>query len=182
MNCEQAIEKIRDLFELTCIELFQQMDCTVKRLDDADVDVNAEALPMARIDAGAEDFELMISLRVPYSTLAMTYPVQEDIASLDEAQLEDWVSELSNRVVGKLNQGLIRHGSGLKIGLPNAHFSYCVDEDISDNWETFIFCFDIDSEWFEAAISIELLGSSIVFSESGNDNPSAVGEGEIDFF
>ncbi len=179
MHREQALDTICHAFESSCIEVFQSLNCAISPIENTDLDI--EEIPAARIDAGNSDFEITISLHLPFSTLAMTYPVQDDIATVDEGKLEDWIAELSNRLMGKLKFKLESRNCSLNTGLPSCSFGTEALDELPENGNLFVYHFDIDNEVFETSISVELFSDEVSLSDE-QDSDDGVSEGEIEFF
>jgi len=181
MDQKQFVKQISDLFESACTELFQSLDCNVEKLDASSVNFDTGDVPRATIDAGADDFEMELSLHLPFSGLAMTYPLQENITTIDESELEDWIAELSNRLLGDVKVKLRAHQCDLSVGLP----SYCFgdDEPIStEGKECHVSIFNIDNEFFQATMALELLSDPIAFSEQAVAANDPVEQGVLEFF
>ena len=115
MKSQNAIQRIYSLFEHACYELFKNYGHNIQRVYGSGFETSD--LPCARIDGGNDDFEILIAVHMPFSTLAQTYPVGGP-HTIAEDELEDWVSELSNRLLGKLNAQIALHNCPLKSGLP----------------------------------------------------------------
>jgi len=107
MNSIEVVQGIEGLFEAVCVSLFESLNCTVRRIKNANNEpVDA---PIACIDAGSIDLELMTGLELPMSVLSLTYPVEGDTREVGEAHLGDWIGELSNQLIGRLKVELSDH-------------------------------------------------------------------------
>lgn len=175
-----ATETFCELFETSCIELFSGLDCQVQRLA-ADDSVMGNA-PIAYIDAGSEDVEIFIALHVPFTVLTMTYPefAAERIMAVSEEVLEDWISELSNQLVGRFKHKLLTHGCVITIGLPE--FLYDGDGGQLPIRELVPhhFYFDIDHEIIKCSLYLQLLNPNLTLAPATED--TGPGEGELEFF
>lgn len=180
MNREQGLQTICDLFECSCIELFESFNCRIKTLDDAELDTLI--VPTARIDSGNSELEIVIALHLPFSALAMTYPVQDNITRIDEAELEDWLTELSNRLLGKFNRHLSLYGCQLNHGLPEYYFGTQDSPAVDKEFESFAYHFDLDHELFKAVISIELFGKEVTLLEQRMESTDMVQDGDLELF
>lgn len=140
-------------------------------------------MAVACVDGGTDDFEVILTLNMPLSALAMTYPVQS-ITAIDERELEDWVSELANRLLGKFNEKLLKFGHHLTVGLPQhgvgVEFIQVLNN--RDRGHFFYHDFEIDGELFRASIQIELFHQDIQFKEVDDLVQANVDDGEIEFF
>lgn len=172
---------IRDQFELSCVELFSSLDCTVFKHDS--VDMEMDSAPIAFIDAGSEDLEVVIVLHVPLSVLTMTYPefAAESIMAVSEQVLEDWISELANQLVGRFKNKMISHGCRLKIGLPAMYYDSGDATLPIEGHEPFRFFFDIDKELVECSLYLQLFNPDLQLSQPEEDSNGA-GEGELELF
>lgn len=170
---------LRDLFEATCFELFSQFNGEMTQIESAHF--NGDTMPFARIDAGCHDFEIEVSLNMPFSALAMTYPIVCDIAKIDESELEDWITELCNRLMGQLRRNLMVYNVQLQTGLPDYCFGYPRDPKTSKTGYSFLFQFEFDAEVFEVGLFIEIFNTQLVFNMTENE-ASTTQAGDIEFF
>jgi hypothetical protein len=177
---EQIVPCVADQFELMCVELFESLNCSIKRITEHEEAV--AGIPIACIDAGSEDLEILLSLRIPVSVLSLTYPLQEDIVGMDDVILEDWLSELSNQLVGKMKRKLFVYGLELQIGLPNSYFGTDINEIIPEDFNSVYYYFDVDNEICCCTISVGIFNEDMVFErqESIPDDNSV--ESELELF
>ncbi len=180
MRKKEVAQCIQRLFLECCEKLFQSLDCTTHLLSDTSADLSQS--PIACIDAGSDDVEFMIALQLPLPVLALTYPVAEGITTVDENRLEDWISELSNQLIGRLKAKLIEHDCFVSIGLPQSFFGADVDELLAENSEQVDYYFDIDGEVCGCSISIEVFDEAMSFSVEKNDAIDIQEEGELELF
>ncbi|BCD98728.1 hypothetical protein [Marinagarivorans cellulosilyticus] len=178
MNVTQAIELIRTLFEQSCTELFESMHCNVEPA--ACNDVESAYIPAAYIDAGADDFELLLTLRLPLAALTMTYPIQDQIVSIDESELEDWILELSNRLLGLLKAKLMSRDCRLNTGLPSHDFGEDTTQSINQ-CEYIPYYYKLDEEPIEMGITLETFSETIAIEDDAKEDDSAQA-GDLDFF
>lgn len=179
MQPDEAIELICQLFEESCVELFESMQCHTQRIGAHDL-LGADA-PIAFIDAGSDDFEVLLTLRLPFPALTMTYPVQDHILSVDEKELEDWILEMSNRLLGLFKVSLMARGCNVNTGLPSHDFGF--DNSHSINQQTYhAFHFIIDEEIVETGIRIEVLSDEVSLATITTIPDAHIQSGEIDFF
>ncbi|HEY7773842.1 MAG TPA: hypothetical protein VIC26_11725 [Marinagarivorans sp.] len=179
MHKVSATDLIRDLFEQACLELFQTMDCDIQPL--ACDSVDSTYMPTAYIDAGTDDFELLLTLRLPLAALTMTYPIQEHILSVDESELEEWILELANRLLGLLKAKLILHDCPLKTGLPSYDFGQDSTQSIN-RCEYAPYFFVLDEEPIELGITLEMLRDDIIMTQQAKAGDNSIQAGELDFF
>lgn len=170
---------LRDLFEATCFELFSQFNGEMTQIESAHF--NGANMPFARIDAGCHDFEIEATLNMPFSALAMTYPIHCNIAKIDESELEDWITELCNLLMGQVKRNLIAYNIQLQTGLPDYCFGYPGNPKSSKTGYSFLFQFEFDAEIFEVGLFVEVFNPNLVFnmSETPVDTTQT---GDIEFF
>ena len=180
MDHQQTIHSIRDLFESTCMILFQSFDCKVVEL--GDIEFDSTDVPTASVDAGSNDLEITLFLQLPFSALAMTYPIQRDVVNVDEGKLEDWICELSNQLIGKFKTELRAHGCHLDSGLPDFTLTSETYENVLQSQESFTFYYDIDNIVFVTSICMELLDDEIVFNAANIVDGNAVDDGDLELF
>lgn len=180
MRKNEVVQCIQSLYLECCKNLFQSLDCKTKLTSGKNI--NLDESPIACIDAGSEDIEFMIALQLPLQVLALTYPVAEGITTVEENRLEDWISELSNQLIGRLKAKLIEHDCYVRIGLPQSYFGANVDELLSQNSEHADYYFDVDGEICGCSISIEVFDEAMSFSIEKNQNIDMQEEGELELF
>jgi hypothetical protein len=180
MRKYEVIQCIQNLFLECCENLFESLDCTTELTDERAV--NLDESPIACIDAGSEDIEFMIALQLPLQVLALTYPVAEGITKVEEDRLEDWISELSNQLIGRLKAKLIEHDCFVNIGLPLSYFGADVNELLSQNSDQADYYFNVDGEICSCSISIEIFDDAMSFSIDKNDDIDIQEEGELELF
>ncbi len=177
-----SVERIHQLFEEACHTLFSELGCTALRVDTPLDTYELEDAPSALIDAGSNDIELNVILRFPTPLLALTYPASDGITQIDDATLEDWVSELANRLVGHLKRQLMDHGCPVMIGLPTYYHGSDLDEASIGDGQFEHYYFDIDQITGECAISTALFNPDLQLTEPADSGESADDDGGIEFF
>lgn len=184
MHSSDVINQIEDLFEVACIGLFESLNCKAVRvdLDTYELASNFHDAPIACIDAGSTEVELITGLQLPMSVLALTYPVQGEITGVDEERLEDWISELSNQLMGRLKTKLFSHQCQVFLGLPTTYFGAYIGDLISGEGEIKTLYFNLDGEFCACHISIETFGDDLAFSVEVDESIDVIAEGEIELF
>ncbi len=179
MSSTSIALQLRDLFEATCYELFTGLNGQITQVESVDFD--GSHMPFAHIDAGCNDFEIEITLSLPFSALAMTYPVYCNITKIDESELEDWITELSNRLMGQLRRNLMMYSVQLQTGVPDHCFGYPSDPKSTQTGYHFLFQFEFDAEVFEAGLFVEVFNPELVFNMRAAEK-NAINDGNIEFF
>ncbi len=178
MEATEISEQVFQLFNESCVEMFSDLNCSINEASSPDEHV--DEAPISDIDAGSEDLEIRLLLRFPYSVLAMTYPV-DDVLDVDDSKLEDWLSEMSNQLIGRLKNKLIKHEVYLNMGLPENHFGLQPEQLKPEGFEHRIFYYDIDNEIFECHVSVDVINEHMTFhSEESSDDMHD--EGELELF
>lgn len=180
MRDNEVIKCIQDLFFQSCKDLFENLDCNVGLM--VDKPERLENCPIACIDGGSSDIEFKIALELPMPVLALTYPVGEGITKVEEDRLEDWISELSNQLIGRLKTKLIAHECFISIGLPATFFGANVDDLLAENSSIDSYYFDIDGEVAGCSISIEVYDEAMSFCLEANSHEEDQNEGELELF
>lgn len=181
MRQNEVIQSIQSLFLQCCQTLFEGLDCNTKMAAACRAE-DLENSPIACIDGGSDDIEFMVALQLPLEVLAMTYPIAEGITTIEENRLEDWISELSNQLIGRLKAKLIEHDCFVNIGLPISYFGANVDELLSQNSALANYYFDIDGQICGCSISIEVFDEGMSFSIEANRDVDLQEGGELEFF
>lgn len=177
----ESVPQILNVFETACLELFQSLNCNVCKVEPCP-DAVADA-PLTHIDAGSEDMEIVIVLRAPLPVLSITYPHfdMNNILAINEEQLEDWISELANQLVGRFKNKMLNFGCSLQIGLPEMIYdAHNVKLPIT-NHVAYRYYFDIDKEKIECSLYLQLLNQNLVLTPQQQAD-GGVQEGELELF
>lgn len=178
----EITECVQSLFEAACIELFQALDCVITKTDES-IEDGLEDAALSYIDAGSDDLDVIIMMRIPPSVLSLTYPefTSDHILSVDETRLEDWISELANQLVGRLKNKLIMYDCRLKIGLPTTFFDIHEIDIPVVNHERLTLNFDVDREALELSLFIEVFNEDMILTPPQEED-TGTGEGELELF
>ena len=160
MRHKEVIGHIHAHFESSCHDLFAGLNCSLAPLSESSHDF--EHAPIACIDAGSNEIELNIGLELPMEVLALTYPVP-NIIDVDEESLEDWISELSNQLIGRLKAKLLKHDLQIDLGLPTSYFGAELDNLILADQNRLSLFFDLDGESCAFHVGIEIFQEDIGF-------------------
>jgi chemotaxis protein CheX len=179
MKATNVLEQVEVLFSSASQDLLAGMNCDVSIVDDADYEM-IDA-PVATIDAGSQDLEIQIALEMPMSVLALTYPVP-NISVVDDASLEDWISELSNQLIGRLKSKLLKHEQEVTLGLPGSYFGVDIDDLMSSDSHRYTVYLNVDGQVCAFHVAIEALAGDINFSDAEVDSDDALMESEIELF
>ncbi len=179
MNQDFALQYLDGLFVDACVALFHYQDSPIRpvRVED----FNFSEMVVAGVDGGSDDFEVVLSLNLPFSALAMTYPVPS-VAHISEDDLEDWASELANRLLGKFNDELAKTGHRLKVGLPQREVGAEFVQVLGPGGIVCVHDFHIDGELFRATMQIELLKDDIAFIVQEPVGDGSVSSGDLELF
>ncbi len=191
MDHNTIIEAVEGLFESACVSLFKSMNCSPTRIyiEDAELISLLNKSPLAAIDAGSNEIEFNIAIQVPMAVLAMTYPLlgeivlqENSLSSVNDEQLEDWISEISNQLIGRLKTKLTKRNCYISLGLPSTYFGIDANYVLADDGKKITIYFDLDGVICACHISIEFFSDNIKFDEFNDDNIDILPEGDIEFF
>ncbi len=172
---------VKEVFQGACVELFNSLDCSVACAERNDCGLYDA--PVACVDAGSKEVELVLGLQMPISLLALTCPVNACIVAVGEEYLEDWISELSNQLIGRVKSKLSSNESDLQLGLPVTYYG-ADDSELMQQDEKITLYFELDGEVCACYLSVELLvkaeelNSSNYFQEGADDSI----RGELELF
>lgn len=179
MDQNETLQFMSSLLEVSCLELFEKFGTEVSFHEDGDLDVSE--MPLAMIDAGNADFEAALMVHIPFSVLTATFPIRHHKEALGENELEDWICEIANRVLGRLKNKLHLYSCPIKTGLPEYYMgtqdSYAPSA-LSEELEYF---FELNGEMCKVTMFIELFTDHINFIENPNYE-YVVEDGDIDYF
>lgn len=178
MPSEQITQHMLELLHQSCMELFEDQSIQSEAAPEYGLPSDT---PTAVIDAGNHDLEIQLMIRLPIHVLAITYPGEDQITAVDEELLEDWISELSNRLIGRLKNKLLLHGCSLTMGLPSSYFGTEVDDLIPSGFENYSYYFSVDQELFECNLAIDIINPDMDYriEEAPDEGPE---DGELEFF
>ena len=176
----ETTQQIRNEFETSCLELFRSLNCDVTRLEKGEA---LDEAPLSYIDAGSEEIEVVIVLRAPLPVLTITYPRFEldNILSVDDEKLEDWLSELANQLVGRFKNKMLNLGCTLSIGLPELVYDAHGVKLPIEKHQTYRYFFDIDKQCMECSLYLRLFNENMVLTPQQLDSGGAQ-EGELEMF
>ncbi len=171
---------IEQVFEKSCIDQITGLNCTIKRLPDS-TETIANA-PISTIEAVSSDLDIKVIMQLPIHILALTYPTGEILAVYDET-LEDWISELSNQLIGKLKNELLKYGASVLINFPHAFYGNTVEELIPDHYPLHkIMNFDIDGQLFSCVLCVNQKNPALLLEKDPEADDQDIMTGDIEFF
>ncbi|MDX1692429.1 MAG: hypothetical protein R3208_01615 [Ketobacteraceae bacterium] len=179
MSAETNLQMLSGLFDMSCVELFTGLNCTIEKTDEPMA--RSADDPIAIVDAGSDELEIAVVLQLPVNILALSYRSDIDITQVAEEVLEDWIAELSNQLIGKLKNKLLAYNVQLKLGLPNAYFGADISELIPKTQHYIVSVFNIDNELLEIVLCVDILDDSLDLSATSVDDDGPVG-GELELF
>mgnify|MGYP003386205169 CR=1 FL=1 len=178
MKPNDVVWQIESLFAEASQDLIRGMNCDVSVMETECHEV-LDA-PIALIDAGTADLELQIALELPMAVLALSYPVP-NISVVDDESLEDWISELSNQLMGRLKTKLLKRDQDVMLGLPGSFFGVDIGEIMTLSEHRYTVYLNVDGEACAFHIGVETLSDEISFTEADADEEELM-ESEIELF
>jgi hypothetical protein len=173
----EILRPLHALFESTCVEVFESLHCTLKKVDQVEKVVSVNC---SYINASSDEIALTLLLRGPISILKKTYPIKDNVESIKPAELDDWISELANRFMGSLKNKLISYEHSLQLGIPVNQCAIDFAEFLSDDYNSFVLHFDIGYEIFECSLHAKILNNNISFNY--NEVKDDSDDGELEMF
>jgi hypothetical protein len=173
----ETTQQIHDLFALSCIELFEGLNCMIVSTELAPGVL--DHAPLAMIDAGSDDLELSLFIRAPFTVLGLTYPCRDGITEIEDSELEDWLAELANQLVGKLKNRLLHLGCTLKLGLPNSYFDAEYADAVIPDTGLVSSHFAVDHEPVECSLYLEIFNPDMKLHTQSVVDDSDSGELEL---
>ena len=176
---EHTLTPLHELFTESCADVFVSLNCQVEKVGDERPNLN---VPCAHIEANSDDIELTLLLRGPINLLKETYPMKEQLQSIQAEELYDWLSELANRFMGDLKNKLIPFDHTLKIGIPTKEFGLDVEHFLPDGYHAYTLIFNIGGDFFECALYSKLLNDEVVFIQQNIADLMPSEGGELELF
>lgn len=162
-------------------ELFDYYGCIATAITDRAPGLTGA--PTALIDSGSNDVEINLAIKAPYSVLAMSYPVPtEELDQISDADLEDWLSELANQLIGRIKQSLVKRGHYIDIGLPEAFYGGEWTSFGADPSQELAYIFSIDGEDCEIHVSTKLFNEHFTLEDEDSCAEEVQDAGELEFF
>jgi hypothetical protein len=125
--------------------------------------------------------EIHIALELPIAVLSLTYPCEE-ITRADEAAIEDWASELSNQLIGRLKAKLYPFNINLNLGLPCTYFGPTVDEIAPESdWRDTLFM-NVNGQTCAFHVIQEFFKDDIEFVVNASKSEDLMMESEVELF
>jgi len=172
---------VEQVFQEACFDLLGSLGCSVAFAEQNDGSLYDA--PVACIDAGSKEVELVLGLQMPISLLACTHPANSSSIAVGEEHLEDWISELSNQLIGRVKSKLNSNESDLKLGVPVTYYGDDESELMQQD-EKIALYFELDGEVCACYLSIELLikAEDVICSDYFQQNVEDSERGELELF
>lgn len=180
MNNSQFAALVSDVYKKSFIEIMANYQCEAYESEDS-----AELMEFCSsvsVDAGAKDFEMGIALRMPYSSLEKSIPSNADDGLVDEGQLEDWLCEISNLLIGAVKAELLKRNCRLQIGLPQCNADNDLQDIIPSGYQHVKYTFSVAHERCESIVSLQFLEEQIDCSEFEITDDNEVERSELELF
>lgn len=179
MDAQANVQALSQLLDECCLELFEGFNCNITKTDEPITQSKDD--PIAVIDAGSEKLDVTVILQLPISILALSYHTDVDITKVAEEVLEDWIAELSNQLIGKLKNRLLKYELRMTLGLPAAYFGADMTELMPKEKSYIASIFNIDNELLEVIMAIDIIDESLSLSAPTQEDDGP-GEGELELF
>jgi hypothetical protein len=170
---------IHQTFIADCIALFRTYGCEISQGE-------APSLPpkdrvAGAIRAGSDQIELSLTLCMPSSVLGLSYPCQEQIMEIPEEDLEDWLLELTNQLMGRIKHRLMHQQVTVNLGLPETFFDTGWQAALSGVQKHTRLSFNVDNHWIDCWLRIEIKQPSAQCA-SAEASQAAPEYGEVELF
>lgn len=169
---------IGNIFKESCIELFEFYQCHVTEAYES---VDEKSVFTALIDGGSMDVDLVIILKMPFSILALTYPVP-NIIQVSEQELEDWIMEILNMLMGKVKGRLLKCNSDLQLGLPESFYGIDLSDVKPRRAERYQTNFYLDDELIECNLFYRFFDDNFNLASQFQEDVNVMDEGEVELF
>ncbi|MGH1484882.1 MAG: hypothetical protein ACRBCI_01605 [Cellvibrionaceae bacterium] len=176
----QIFKCIQGLFESACLELFDSFNCHIKREYGLKPDLSH--CPIGVIQASSHDIEICVFIQIPNTALALSYPLADDSYDVDDDQLEDWLLEIANQLIGRFKNKLDKHSCHAQMGLPDCKFDTPLKDLMPESASCFSEYFNVDGEIFGSFICVTLLNDKPSFSLEEIKDADVMEEGDIELF
>lgn len=172
---------LSELYDESCREVFETLSGDFSKVE------HVESVPSsysAHIGAISDDINLVIVLKGPLAFLEETHPQKHEFDEIDSVKLMDWISELANRFMGSLKNGLIPYEHTLSLGVPQTELSALQQDRLQTEYVPLSRFYDSQFGVFESNLFVKILNKDIHFSfnESLAAEACGVDDGELEFF
>jgi hypothetical protein len=180
MNNSEFAALISDVYKKSFIDIMANYKCEVYETEERDELM--EFSSSVSVDAGAKDFEMSIALKMPYSSLEKSIPINSSRELIDEGELEDWLCEISNMLIGAVKAELLKRNCHLQIGLPQCNADEELHEIIPSGYQHVKYSFTVAHERCESIVSLQFLEEQIDCSDLVFTNDDEVERSELELF
>ena len=177
LESQEIIPHIIGLFETAGIKQFESMDQEAELIDKPGEDADTFK---AYIDLTSEDLKVAMLLIVPRQILINTIPGIPDGQDITEDMQEDWILELSNRLMGRLKNKLLSHDCFLQIGIPKSSLRLDVDMLFDDGGEVKSYFFNLDGGVAECYLSLNLFNKEMEMDLFEDEDEDWFSESELE--
>lgn len=180
MNNSEFAALISDVYKKAFIEIMANYHCEAYESEPSNGLM--EFSSSVTVDAGAKDFEMSIALKMPYSSLEKSIPADTDNQLIDEGQLEDWLCEISNLLIGAVKAELLKRNCILQIGLPQCNADQELYDIIPNGYHHVKYSFTVAHEQCESIVSLQFLEEQIDCSDFVFEEAHHVERSELELF
>lgn len=180
MNNSEFAALVSDVYRKSFIDIMANYQCEAYETEQSDELM--EFSSSVSVDAGAKDFEMSIALKMPYSSLEKSIPSNTDNKLIDEGELEDWLCEISNLLVGAVKAELQKRNCHIQIGLPQCNADDDLQDIIPNGYQHVKYSFSVAHERCESIVSLQFLEEQIDCSDIEFVDENEVERSELELF
>lgn len=140
------------------MSLFENMGISIEPVIGGDAPAQGDSYA-ASVGYTAGTARGALSVRASTRLVTLCHPAASDASELSEGAIADWVGELSNQLLGRVKNRLLRHGLEIQLSTPvvvrgrdlcqaRLNGSQCVvEQPFHFGEDTLFVCFQIDGEF-----------------------------------
>jgi len=179
IEAAQVSPHITELFDLSCINLFQGIDQDIQKVDSS---FGTPEVLTAYINADSSDLNIALLLSIPKQLLSQLLPANLRHHSENQNTLGDSIMELSNQLLGKLKNQLVSSECWLDLGLPQL----CVEADfnqlISQKSDKNKLFYKIESNHIECVIAVDITNKDMTINPVDEKTNTNIESSELELF
>jgi len=179
IGAAQVSPHITNLFDSTCINVFQNIDQNIKKVNHPFEPSDALT---AYINADSSDLNVALLLSIPKQLLTELLPANEAHNAKNENALGESILELSNQLLGKLKSQLVSDQCRLNLGLPEL----CVKTEssrllpVTPNKHKLFY--QVENNFIECWLAVDVINKNMTMSPANQEINASFKESELELF
>ena len=125
---------------------------------------------------------MSIALRMPHSSPEKSIPFKPNAVLIHEDELEDWLCEISNQLIGTVKAELLKHNCKIQIGIPISAAGSELQDIAPEGYGHVRYHFNVAHGCCESAVSLQFFEEKIDCLETDKIQLEEIVRSELEFF